>query len=203
MSGSVNIKVTHRPDPVLKEKERQYKAEVARKASMANKRLSRLEKNNLTNLPAYQNFLNYKGGVKFSVKGKSHNELVSEMARLDHFINSKTSTVRGANATLKQIANNTNISYKRVGELNAKLSNFFNLYSKVEQYLHNSLQIANAVGSDAVMKVVSDYVRDQEQTIKSGMDDYKDMVESISHVLSTRYLEQIEGQLADDFTDLF
>lgn len=203
MSGSVSIKVTHRPDPVLKEKERQFKAEVARKASMANKRLSRLEKNNLTNLPAYQNFLNYKGGVKFSVKGKSHNELVSEMARLDHFINSKTSTVRGANATLKQIANNTNISYKRVGELNAKLSKFFDLYSKVEQYLHNSLQIANAVGSDTVMKVVSDYVRDQEQTIKLGMDDYKDMVESISHVLTTRYLEQIEGQLTDDFTDLF
>ena len=198
-----NVKVTRHKDPLLKERERKYKAEVSRKASLANKRLKRLEKNNLTNLPAYRNWLDYKGGVKFSVKGKSHNELVAEMARLDRFINAKTSTVRGANATLKQIASSTNISYKRVGELNAKLSNFFDLYSKVEQYLQNSLQIANAVGSDTVMQVVSDYVRDQEQTIKAGMNDYKDMVEDISKVLSTKYLEQVEDEFADDFTDLF
>lgn len=205
MAGKVitNVKVTRHKDPLIKERERKYKAEVSRKASMANKRLKRLEKNNLTNLPAYRNWLDYKGGVKFSVKGKSHNELVAEMARLDHFINAKTSTVRGANATLKQIASNTNISYKRVGELNSKLSKFFDLYSKVEQYLRNSLQIANAVGSDTVMQVVSDYVRDQEQTIKAGMNDYKDMVESISKVLATKYLEQVEDDFADDFTDLF
>lgn len=205
MAGKVitNAKVTRHKDPLIKERERKYKAEVSRKASMANKRLKRLEKNDLTNLPAYKNWLDYKGGVKFSVKGKSHNELVAEMARLDHFINAKTSTVRGANATLKQIASNTNISYKRVGELNAKLSKFFDLYSKVEQYLQNSLQIANAVGSDTVMQVVSDYVRDQEQTIKAGMNDYKDMVESISKVLATKYVEQVENDFADDFTDLF
>lgn len=205
MAGKVikNVKVTRHKDPLIKERERKYKAEVSRKASMANKRLKRLEKNNLTNLPAYRNWLDYKGGVKFSVKGKSHNELVAEMARLDHFINAKTSTVRGANATLKQIASNTNISYKRVGELNAKLSKFFDLYSKVEQYLRNSLQIANAVGSDTVMQVVSDYVKDQEQTIQAGMNDYKDMVESISKVLATKYLEQVEDDFADDFIDLF
>lgn len=205
MAGKVNknVKVTRHKDPLIKDRERKYKAEVSRKASLANKRLKRLEKNGLTNLPAYRNWLDYKGGVKFSVKGKSHNELVAEMARLDHFINAKTSTVRGANATLKQIASNTNISYKRVGELNVKLSNFFDLYSKVEQYLQNSLQIANAVGSDTVMKVVSDYVRDQEQTIKAGMNDYKDMVESISKVLTTKYLEQVEDDFADDFTNLF
>lgn len=205
MAGKVitNVKVTRHKDPLIKERERKYKAEVSRKASMANKRLKRLEKNGLTNLPAYRNWLDYKGGVKFSVKGKSHNELVAEMARLDHFINAKTSTVRGANATLKQIASSTNISYKRVGELNAKLSKFFDLYSKVEQYLQNSLQIANAVGSDTVMQVVSDYVRDQEQTIKAGMNDYKDMVESISKVLATKYIEQAENDFADDFIDLF
>lgn len=205
MAGKVNknVKVTRHKDPLIKDRERKYKAEVSRKASLANKRLKRLEKNGLTNLPAYRNWLDYKGGVKFSVKGKSHNELVAEMARLDHFINAKTSTVRGANATLKQIASNTNISYKRVGELNVKLSNFFDLYSKVEQYLQNSLQIANAIGSDTVMKVVSDYVRDQEQTIKAGMNDYEDMVESISKVLTTKYLEQVEDDFADDFTNLF
>lgn len=205
MAGKVitKVKVTRHKDPLIKEREHKYKAEVSRKASMANKRLKRLEKNDLTNLPAYRNWLDYKGGVKFSVKGKSHNELVAEMARLDHFINAKTSTVRGANTTLKQIASSTNISYKRVGELNVKLSKFFDLYYKVEQYLQNSLQIANAVGSDTVMRVVSDYVKDQEQTIQAGMNDYKDMVDSISNVLATKYVEQAENDFADDFTDLF
>ena len=80
---------------------------------------------------------------------------------------------------------------------------FFKLYSQVEQYLQSSLQIANAVGSDTVMKVVSDYVRDQEQTIKSGMGDYKDMVKSIAKVLATKYVEDVENNFADDFTDLF
>ena len=205
MAGKVitTVKVKRHKDPLIKERERKYKAEVSRKASMANKRLKRLEKNDLTNLPAYRNWLDYKGGVKFSVKGKSHNELVAEMARLDHFINAKTSTVRGANTTLKQIASSTNISYKRVGELNVKLSKFFDLYYKVEQYLQNSMQIANAVGSDTVMQVVSDYVKDQEQTIQAGMNDYKSMVDSISNVLATKYVEQAENDFADDFTDLF
>ena len=44
------------------------KKEVSRKASMANKRLVRLENNKLTDLPAYKQWKNYNGGVKFSIK---------------------------------------------------------------------------------------------------------------------------------------
>lgn len=186
-----------------KERERRFKQEVSRKASMANKRLKRLEKNGLTDMPAYRNWYDYKSGVKFSVKGKSHNELVAEMARLDHFINAKTSTVRGANSTLKEIANNTNISYKRIGELNTKLKGFFDLYSKTEQYLQNSLQIANSIGSDTVMDTISNYVKDNQIGLDEAGNDYEDMISDISDLLSTQYMAQAQDEVFDSFENLF
>lgn len=186
-----------------KEREKRFRQEVSRKASMANKRLKRLEKNGLTDMPAYRNWYDYKGGVKFSVKGKSHNELVAEMARLDHFINAKTSTVRGANSTLKEIAKNTNISYKRIGELNTKLKGFFELYSKTEQYLHNSLQIANSIGSDTVMNTISNYVKDNQIGLDEAVNDYEDMIQDISNLLSTQYMAQVQDEVFDSFENLF
>lgn len=194
-------KVKVKKDPELKNRERQLRQEVSRKASLANKRLKRLEKNDLTNLPAYRNWLDYRGGVKFSVKGKTHNELVAEMARLDKFINNKTSTVRGANSLLKDIAKNAGVTWKKIGELNSKLSKFFGLYSKVEQYLQSSLQLANAVGSDTIMKTVTNYVKDNEDDIASGMKSYKDMVESISHLVTVQYFEEAEDEFGD-FLDM-
>lgn len=186
-----------------KERERQFRQEILRKASMANKRLKRLEKNNLTDLPAYRNWLDYKGGVKFSVKGKSHNELVAEMARLDKFINAKTSTVRGANTTLKEIANNVDISYKRVGELNTKLKSFFDLYSKTQEYLENSMQIANSIGSDMIMDTISNYVKDNQEDLDEAGNDYEDMIEDISNLLGNKYMEQAQDQIFDSFENLF
>ena len=93
------------------------KAEVSRKASMANKRLVRLEKNNLTSSPAYQKWVDYKGGIKFSVRNKDYNQLQQELARVNQFIESKTSTVRGLNKVLKEMAKNTGIKYGSIKEL--------------------------------------------------------------------------------------
>lgn len=203
VEGSVKVTWTKSPTNPLKKNEPAFKAEVSRKASLANKRLKRLEKNGLTNLPAYKNWLDYKGGVKFSVKGKSHNELVAEMARLDHFINAKTSTVRGANALLKNIANTNNIKYNRIGELNAKLSSFFTLYSQINQQLQNSLQIANAIGSDQVMKTISNYVKDQSIDLENAGNAFGDMEESILKLLANDYAEQATDELFDNFSELF
>lgn len=199
-----NIKVTaKRDDTDSKQREKALRREVSRKASLANKRLKRLEKNGLTDAPAYRNWYDYKGGVKFSVKGKDHNELVAEMARLDRFINAKTSTVRGVNSMLKQIASNTNISYHYIGELNAKLSGFFQLYSQIQQYLENSLQIANSIGSDVVMDTISNYVQENHISLEGGVDVYNDMVEDIADLLREQYMDQAEDEVFDTFENLF
>lgn len=155
------------------------KAEVSRKASMANKRLKRLEKNNLTHLPAYQQWVDYKGGVKFSVAGKDYNQLQQELARVNQFINNKTSLVRKANAYLKDIARITGIQYSSVKELPAKTKNFFNLASKVEQYLRNVEGSASAIGYQKIWTVINEYVKEENIELDSAKTDMEDVLEKV------------------------
>ena len=88
---------------------KQLKKEIQRKANIAHKRLKRLEKNNLTELPAYQQWVK-DGQVRFGVRGKDYNELQAELARLNRFLDSKTSLVKEANKHLKEVANMTGLS---------------------------------------------------------------------------------------------
>ena len=59
---------------------KEFRREASRLASMANKRVKRLEENGLTDTPAYKAYL--ETGGKFSVKGKSYNELQKEKGTL-------------------------------------------------------------------------------------------------------------------------
>lgn len=159
--------------------------EVQRKASIANKRLERLERNNLTMLPAYRSWLEYGGGVRFSVAGKDYNELQAELARVNAFLDNKTSLVRGANKYLKEIAQMTGVKYKRVSELPEKLSKFFELASKVEQYLRLTEQSASAIGYHKIWEVINKYVEDERRELAKTFDDVEDMVPKIANAISS------------------
>ena len=158
---------------------KQIRAEVSRKASMANKRLRRLEENNLTNLPAYQQWVTHNGGVKFSVKGKDYNQLQQELARVNNFINSKTSLVRQANSYLKDVANITGISYDSIKELPAKTKKFFELSSKVEQYLRNVEGSASALGYQKIWSVINEYVQDEQIQLDDSAVDMDKVLEQL------------------------
>ena len=71
---------------VFTELERKYRQEASRKASMANKRLRRMEQQNLTMSPSYKKWVD-DGGQKFGVRGKSMAEVKLEVARLNKFLN--------------------------------------------------------------------------------------------------------------------
>lgn len=166
--NKVTGKIKYDDEPI-----RRLKAEVSRKASMANKRLRRLESNDLTHLPAYQQWVDYKGGVNFSVAGKDYNQLQSELARVNRFIDSKTSLVRQANAYLKDVAEKTGIQYSSVKELPEKTKVFFELSSKIEQYLRNVEGSASAIGYQKIWQVINEYVEDERlelDEIKMDMD---------------------------------
>jgi hypothetical protein len=160
-------------------------AEVQRKASMANKRLARLERNNLTDLPAYRSWVEYGGGVRFSVAGKDYNELQAELSRVNHFLNSKTSLVREANKYLKDIAKMTGVKYEKVSELPNKLKGFFNLASKVEQYLRQTEQSASAIGYQKIWEVINKYVEDERKDLEEVFKDAEDLIPRISNVISS------------------
>lgn len=145
-------------------KMRELKQEISRKASMANKRLERLERNNLQDLPAYKQWVK-DGEVRFGVRGKNWNELQSELGRLNRFIDAKTSTVRSSNRYLKEVAERTGVSFTSVKELPDKLQSFFELSSKIEQYLRNVEGSASAIGYHKIWDVVNEYVDDEENEI--------------------------------------
>lgn len=165
------------------------KAEVSRKASMANKRLARLERNNLTHLPAYQMWLDYKGGVKFSVKGKDYNELQMELARVNAFLNAKTSLVRQANKYLKEIAAMTGIKYKSVKELPALTKNFFELASKIEQYLRNAEGSASAIGYQKIWEVINKYVKEENAELLKGVSDMESAIPIIAEMIQIEHMD--------------
>lgn len=152
-------------DPFRKDKEkriREFRREASRLASKANKRLQRLEGNQLTDSPAYKKLVGDDGKrPRFSIRGKTYNEVQSEVARMNKFLNSQTSLVRGSNNVLKQMASNTGIKYENMKDLRSKAPKFFELSSKVEQYLRTVDDMATAIGYQKIWEAVNVYVEDQ------------------------------------------
>ena len=176
--GKIKVTKTKTEEQARKQRIRQLKQEISKKASMANKRLKRLENNDLTNVPAYRQYVQG-GGVKFSVKGKSYNELQAELSRVNHFINSKTSTVRGTNSVLKEIANTAKIKYNNLSELYSNVNQFFSLATKVEDYLNATGQTALAIGYQRVWEAINKYV---EQEGKILLDTTRDLAKALPEI---------------------
>jgi len=171
----------------IDDKIRELKAEIQRKANVAHKRLKRLEKNNLTDLPAYQQWV--RGGqVRFGVRGKNYNELQAELARLNRFLDSKTSLVREANKYLKDIANMTGVQYGSVKELPNKLSNFFKLADKAEEYLRNVEGSASAIGYHKIWEVVNEVVKLEEHDLAESDGDIDGL---LTKVIDTLLFESV------------
>ena len=176
--GKIKVTKTKTDEQARKQRIRQLKQEISKKASMANKRLKRLGKNDLTNVPAYRQYVQG-GGVKFSVKGKNYNQLQAELSRVNHFINSKTSTVRGTNSVLKEIANTAKIKYNNLSELYSNVNQFFSLATKVEDYLNATGQTALAIGYQRVWEAINKYV---EQEGKILLDTTRDLAKALPEI---------------------
>lgn len=140
------------------DKYKELRAEVSRMASMANKRLNRLENNNLTMLPAYQAW-GQNGSVRFSVKGKDYNQLQAEFWRLKNFLDDRTSTVREANAFLREMAENTGIKYNGLEDLKSKSTRFFELAEKIREYNQAIGQAAQALDYQKIWQQINTAVQ--------------------------------------------
>ena len=148
---------------------KRLKKETSRLASMANKRLARLESNNLTMMPAYMAWES-NGSIKFSVKGKTYNQLQSEYWRVKHFLDERTSTVRQANAFLKQMAEATGIQYGSLDELKQSSAMFFELASKIEQYNRTIDESVRAMDYQRIWSEIHNYIRDDDISLVDATD---------------------------------
>lgn len=166
-----------------KQRVSEYRKEASRLAAMANKRVARLEANNLQDAPAYKGYLE-SGGGKFSVKGKTHNELQREVSRMQKFIVAKTSTVTGVNNYLKGIATNTGIKYTNMKDLKAKAATFFTLSNKVEEYLRTVEDMASAIGYQRIWEAVNEYVQTARIDMADANLSIDEMVLTISKAIA-------------------
>lgn len=161
---------------------RAYRKEASRLSSMANKRIARLEKANLQDSPAYKNWID-KGSVRFGVKGKDHNELQREVARLRNFIGSESSTIRGINRTLKEMADNTGIKYSTMKELRQSSGKFFELAGKVEQYLRTVEDMASAIGYQKIWEQINKYVKKNEIRLDSSENNIEELTRKVTEAM--------------------
>ena len=161
------------------------KKEMSKLASMANKRIQRLEKAGLTDSPAYKKWVD-EGSLKFGVKGKDHNQLQKELTRLKGFINSETSTIKGVNKVLKDMAQNTGLSYKNLTDLRSKSGKFFELSSKVEQYIRTVDDIASAIGYQKIWQAINTYTKEAKVNLANAETDIDSLIEKISELLGSQ-----------------
>ena len=170
----------------MTEKERKayndLKRKVAREAKKANDRLERLESKGYTNTPAY---LAWKksGAKKFSASHKkTYNDMQSEYWRIQSFLDDKTSTVRGTNSFLKEIADNTGIKYKKMNDLHKYSSDFFEIADEIKKYYKKEGKDSAALDYQRIWRQISTYVKMNKIDIKST--DNEIIIEGIKKNLS-------------------
>lgn len=180
--------------------EKEYRKRVSKIMAVANKRIARLEKNKLQDSPAFKTYIGEQG-FKFSVKGKSHNELQKEVAKLKKFMEAETSTVRGVNKVLKNMAKNTGLVFKDMADLRSQSSKFFELASKVEQYLRNVSDIASAIGYQKIWTAINQYVATEKVDLKESENDIDSLTKEVTNLLIMRKNGNlITHKEFDDFT---
>ena len=127
----------------------------------ANKRLKRLQEMQ-TLSPALNSVM--ESGGKFSIKGKSRNEVLKEASRAIAFINMKTSTVAGAKQFEKGFS--AKLSNKAKDITNEQRKLLFDSFRKLQQISPVGL---NIYGSDKLIRMLADEVTDDNYSFEATM----------------------------------
>lgn len=127
----------------------------------ANKRLKRLQ-GMKTLSPALNSVM--ESGGKFSLKGKSRNEVLKEASRAIAFINMKTSTVAGAKQFEKGFS--AKLSNKAKDITNEQRKVLFDSFRKLQQISPVGL---NVYGSDRLIRMLADEITDDNYSFEATM----------------------------------
>lgn len=160
---------------------------VSKLNAVANKRLKRLEEKE-KETSAY-NYVMRSGG-KFSVRGKNLNELRKEYKRVSGFLQSKTSTLKGA----KQVENEF---LQRVNQKNMtdnQKKDFWTVYTRIEQLEPN---FAREYGSERLQRFIA-------QEMNNGYKDIDDLLEKARNEIDESYERTVNDVWlsGDDFFEI-
>ena len=204
MLAGVEIKVTTDKTNIKKltAEERKLRQEASRLSSLANKRLKRMEEQNLTMSPAYKKWID-EGGQKFGIRGKSYQEVKAEVARLNKFLNQTTSTVRGTKKYLTNVAEQVGIvNYNSFQYLNSQLKDFFEVSDKVREYLKNSKEVAVSIGYKKIWEEVNEYAETVGKEFNSLNDDIVEIAKSITQANAYNKLDDLTDEFLKTFIDI-
>lgn len=144
----------------------------------ANKRMQRLEAKEL-DTPALQGL--QRSGGRFTTKGKNLNELRSEFYRVSHFLNARTSTIKGAKKVHKEVE-------ERIGGslTPSQMKNFWSTYrklkelepsalkdygsSQMQQYMRNEF-VETGFDTDTLLEVAQEQINQEYEERESELYD--------------------------------
>lgn len=153
--------------------------EVSRLAQMANKRMQRLENNDLQMSSAYKTWES-QGKPHYSVRGKDYQGLQSEYWKIRKVIDNVSSTVRGANAQLRKTASALGFNGNdTLSNIKSNLSGYWELYSKVQQYMGTIENEGYNIGSPRLQEMISNYVK----TNKGALNDVDSINDSMKNIV--------------------
>ena len=188
----------------IEHEQKALRAQVSQLAGIANKRLDRLEKNELTSSPAYQKW-EQNGSHRFSVSGKSYSEVQSEYWRVKDFLEMRTSSVTGTKSVLQEIATNIGwgkIDFTDIASTQEQLSNFFTIADTVSQYLESVDESAAALDYQEIWNTINAAYQQGKIDFNSAELDAEQMQGIVSEMM---VLEGTQGMLEvfDDVIDEF
>lgn len=189
------------------EARRLFRKAVSQRTSLANKRIKRLEDANLTDVPAYRNWLDNNDGVKFGLtrdgRRLTDEEAVQEYFRADRFRDMETSTVTGATDFLGRIQERLGLSTTDRAEIQAQSGKVFEVTSKVDQYMKTAGE-GFTIGSDELQKIVTEYILEEPGGFGRDTDDLVAMIVSEDLYKSTRAeaREQLRRIATDELGEL-
>ena len=188
----------------IEHEQKALRAQVSQLAGIANKRLDRLEKNELTSSPAYQKW-EQNGSHRFSVSGKSYSEVQSEYWRVKDFLEMRTSSVTGTKAVLQEIATNIGwgkIDFDNIALTQEQLSNFFAIADTVSQYLESVDESAAALDYQEIWDTINAAYQQGKIDFNNAELDAEQMQGIVSEML---VLEETQNMLEmfDDMLDEF
>lgn len=202
MSSEVKVtNVKKSKNNVFTALEKKYRQEASRKVSMANKRLKRIEQQNLTMSPSYKKWID-EGGQKFGIKGKSMEEVRIEVARLNKFLKQSTSTVTGTKKYLSNIANQVGIKqWGSFQSLNNQLRGFFEVAERLQEYLKNSKEVSVSIGYKKIWEQVTEYAETTGKEFASLNEDIVDIANTILQANSYSKLDDLTDDFLKSFID--
>lgn len=166
---------------------RELASVVSTLASAANKRLARLERSDVGELsPAYQQA--QKRGQRFSVAGKSVNQLRNEYKAVTQFLKRRTSTASGWKKVRKE-------TYSRIGggfTSAAQEKRFWKAYRKLASDEYGAVK---SYGSTETQRLL------RQEIVQGGQRSMNDLIETMIDRLDEEYEKQQSSLYGEEFDD--